>query len=171
MCGLIALILKRGVMKLAAQENKYLTFDLATEGYAMPILKVKEIIGMMKITEVPRQPNFVKGVINLRGKIIPVIDLRLKFDLDERDYDERTSIIVIELETENATRISGLVVDAVNEVLDIEKSDIEPPPQYGTDINQAFLTGMGKVKDKVIMILDVNKILLYEEIEKLKDVN
>ncbi len=153
------------------QENKYLTFELNKEGYAIPILKVKEIIGMMGITAVPRFPSYVKGVINLRGKIIPVIDLRLKFGFEEQDYDERTSIIVVELETEKKKIVSGMVVDTVNEVLDIEGSDIEPPPQYGSDINQAFLKGMGKVKDEVIMILDVNKILSNEETEKLNEGN
>jgi len=156
---------------LAVQENKYLTFELEKEGYAIPILKVKEIIGMMQITEVPRQPKFVKGVINLRGKIIPIIDLRLKFGLEERNYDERTSIIVVELETENSTRISGMVVDAVNEVLDINNTDIEPPPSYGTDVDQAFLTGMGKVKDSVIMLLNVDRILSTDELKKLESVN
>ena len=155
---------------MAVKENKYLTFELDKEGYAIPILKVKEIIGMMEITEVPRLPNFIKGVINLRGKIIPVIDLRLKFGLEERSYDERTSIIVVELETESATRISGIVVDTVNEVLDIDDTDIEPPPQYGTDVDQAFLTGMGKVQDNVIMLLNADRILSTGEMHKLESV-
>ncbi len=155
---------------MAVKDNKFLTFVLGEESYAIPILKIKEIIGMMAITEVPRLPNFIKGVINLRGKIIPVIDLRLKFGLEERGYDERTSIIVVELETENATRISGLVVDTVNEVLDISDAEIEPPPQYGTDVDQAFLMGMGKVKEEVIMILDADKILSAGEIKILDEV-
>jgi len=155
---------------LAAQENKHLTFELDKESYAIPILKVKEIIRMIEITEVPKLPNFMKGVINLRGKIIPILDLRLKFGLEEKDYDERTSIIVLELATENGARTSGLVVDTVNEVLDISDTDIEPPPQYGTDVDQTFLTGMGKVTDKVIMMLDVDKILSVGEIQKLDQV-
>lgn len=152
------------------EDNKFLTFGLGEENYAIPILKVKEIIGMMEITQVPKLPHFIKGVINLRGKIIPVIDLRLKFGLPEREYDDRTSIIVVELKTENTNKISGIVVDTVNEVMDIESCDIEPPPQYGVDVDQAFLTGMGKVKDNVIMLLDTNKILSTGELEELETV-
>lgn len=150
---------------MAKEDNKFLTFELGEENYAIPILKVKEIIGMMDITTVPRLPDFIKGVINLRGQIIPVIDLRLKFGLQERAYDDRTSIIVMELESENITRTSGIVVDTVQEVLDIDSKDIEPPPQYGTDVDQAFLTGLGKVDDKVIMLLNVDKILSTGEMQ------
>ena len=155
---------------MAAQDNKFLTFELGEESYAIPILKIKEIIGMMAITEVPRLPDFIKGVINLRGKIIPVIDLRLKFGLQERQYDERTSIIVMELATENSTKTSGMVVDTVQEVLDIEESDIEPPPHYGADVDQEFLTGMGKVGDNVIMLLNADKILSTGEMQNLETV-
>lgn len=153
---------------MAAKDNKFLTFELGEESYGIPILKIKEIIGMMPITEVPRLPDFIKGVINLRGKIIPVIDLRLKFDLKEREYDERTSIIVMELATEGATKISGMIVDTVQEVLDIDDSGIEPPPHYGTDVDQTFLTGMGKVKDSVIMLLNADRILSSDEMQKIE---
>ncbi len=152
------------------QENKFLTFSLGEEDYGIPILKVKEIIGMQNITNVPKVPEFIKGVINLRGKIIPVIDLRLKFGLDEREYDDRTCIIVVELETQNGIRTSGLVVDMVQEVLDIDDESIEPPPQYGCDVDQAFLTGMGKVDEKVIMLLEAEKILSTKEISMLEHV-
>jgi len=155
---------------LARQQNKYLTFELDQEGYAIPILKVKGIIGMMEITQVPRLPSFIKGVINLRGKIIPVIDLRIKFGLEEKDYDERTSIIVVEIKTETATSITGMVVDIVNEVLDIDDADIEPPPRYGTDVDQTFLIGMGKVDEEVIMLLDTDKVLSSNEVEILESV-
>ncbi len=155
---------------MARQQNKYLTFELDQEGYAIPILKVKGIIGMMEITQVPRLPSFIKGVINLRGKIIPVIDLRIKFGLEEKDYDERTSIIVVEIKTETATSITGMVVDIVNEVLDIDDADIEPPPRYGTDVDQTFLIGMGKVDEEVIMLLDTDKVLSSNEVEILESV-
>ena len=151
---------------MAAQDNKYLTFQLGQENYAIPILKIKEIIGMMAITQVPRLPEFMKGVINLRGKIIPVIDLRLKFGLEEKDYNERTSIIVMEL----GNTTSGMVVDTVDEVIDIEPSDIEPPPQYGNDIDQAFLSGMGKIGENVVMLLNVDKILSDDEMQTLDTV-
>jgi purine-binding chemotaxis protein CheW len=152
---------------MAAQDNKFLTFELGGEIYGISILKIKEIIGMMSITKVPKLPDFVKGVINLRGKIIPVIDLRLKFGLVERPYDERTSIIVMELIIEGATKTSGIVVDTVKEVLDIEVGNIDPPPQYGVDVDQAFLTGMGKVDEDVIMLLDADKILTAGELKTL----
>lgn len=155
---------------MAKESSKFLTFDLGEESYAIPILNIKEIIGMMDITRVPRLPNFIKGVLNLRGKIIPVIDLRLKFGLDSRDYDDRTSIIVVELMTTDVVLTSGIVVDKVNEVLDIDTSEIEPPPKYGADVDQAFLTGIGKVKDSVIMLLDVAKILSTDEIKILETV-
>jgi purine-binding chemotaxis protein CheW len=155
---------------MRVESNKYLTFGLGDEGYAIPILKIKEIIGMLKITKVPRLPAFIKGVINLRGQIIPIIDLRLKFGLEAKDYDDRTSIIVVELETDSTLITSGIVVDTVNEVLEIDAKDIEDPPKYGTEVNQGFLIGMGKVKDNVIMLLNVMKILSVDEIKKLETI-
>ena len=155
---------------MALQDNKYLTLRLSEEHYAIPILKIKEIIGMMPVTKVPRLPNHFKGVINLRGKIIPVIDLRLKFGLEEKEYDERTSIIVIELAAKNGLTTSGIVVDTVQEVMDIAPGDIEPPPKHGSEAGNAFLTGMGKIGEKVVMVLDAEKILTSngeKELEKI----
>lgn len=152
---------------MAVKENKYLTFELEQESYGIPILKVKEIIGMMNITHVPRLPEFVKGVINLRGKIIPVIDLRLKFGMEEKDYDERTCIVVVELKTEDGVRTSGIIVDMVQEVIDIDNCNIEPPPKSSGDINNNFLMGIGKIKDKVIILLDAEKVLFTGELETL----
>jgi purine-binding chemotaxis protein CheW len=153
-----------------AQDNKFLTFRLGEECYAIPILKIKEIIGMMAITKIPKLPKFIKGVINLRGKIIPVVDLRIKFGLEEKQYDERTSIIVMEIQTESTTNINGVVVDTVREVMDIPEGNIEPPPQYGNDVDQEFLTGMGKVGDDVIMLLDVDRIFSESEKDILESV-
>ena len=153
-----------------AQDNKFLTFKLGDESYAIPIMKIKEIIGMMPITKVPKLPEFIKGVINLRGKIIPVIDLRIKFGLEEKEYDERTSIIVMEIQTETSSGTDGIVVDTVSEVIDIPPSDIEPPPEYGGSINQEFLTGMGKTAGNVIMLLDADKIFTSKEKEILESV-
>lgn len=152
---------------MAVKENKYLTFELEQESYGIPILKVKEIIGMMNITHVPRLPKFVKGVINLRGKIIPVIDLRLKFGMEEKNYDDRTCIVVVELKTEDGVKTSGIIVDMVQEVIDIDNSNIEPPPQRSSDVNNNFLMGIGKVKDKVIILLDAEKVLFTGEFDTL----
>jgi len=149
---------------MIAKSNKFLTFSLGEEPYGIQILKVKEIIRLMKITYVPRMPQAVKGVINLRGKIIPVIDLRTKFDFSGKDYDDRTCIIVVEIDTHLGTRLNGLVVDSVSEVLDIDASVIDPPPQYGDDPRQTFISGLGKVKEKVIMLLNIDKIIDNDEI-------
>lgn len=152
------------------QDNKFLTFALGDESYGIPILKVKEIIGMMAITHVPKLQNFMKGVINLRGKIIPVIDLRLKFGLPDRPYDNRTCIIVVELETGSGLRTSGIIVDTVQEVIEIDPMSIEPPPQYDIEIEQSFLSGMGKLKDRVVMIMQTEMILTPKELTQLNEI-
>ncbi|MFP4017513.1 MAG: chemotaxis protein CheW, partial [Halanaerobiales bacterium] len=112
------------------QKGKYLTFSLGKEEYGIPILEVKEIIGMMEITEVPKSPEFIRGVINLRGKIIPLMDLRLKFGLEELEYTERTCIIVIDIVNDENTKQIGVAVDAVSEVVSIPEDAIESPPSY-----------------------------------------
>ncbi|MDD3014639.1 MAG: chemotaxis protein CheW [Candidatus Gastranaerophilales bacterium] len=149
------------------QDGKYLTFSLKKEEYGIPILKVKEIIGLMDITDVPKTPNFVKGVINLRGKIIPVMDLRLKFKMEEKDYDERTCTIVVEININNTKSLMGIVVDTVSEVVNISKNEIEPPPQYSNKEDEEFLIGMGKVKGKVVMLLNIERIINSEELVNL----
>jgi purine-binding chemotaxis protein CheW len=143
--------------------GKFLTFALGSEEYGIPIHKVREIIGIMDITSIPRTPAFIKGVINLRGKIIPVMDLRLKFELDEKDYNQRTCIVVVEIGSSGSKKQMGIVVDTVSEVVNIQKGDVEPPPQYGQHADTAFLTGMGKVKGKVILLLEIEQILSGEE--------
>ncbi len=150
--------------------GKFLTFLLGCEEYGIPIQKIREIIGIMDITNVPRSPAFIKGVINLRGKIIPVMDLRLKFELAEKEYTQRTCIIVVELEFAGTTRLMGIVVDSVSEVVNIQKSDIELPPQYGSLVDTAFLTGMGKVKGKVVLLLDIEQVLNSEEKVQLSEI-
>jgi purine-binding chemotaxis protein CheW len=145
------------------QDGKHLTFSLGNEEYGLPILKVKEIIGMMEITHVPQTPIFIKGVVNLRGKIIPIMDLRLKLAMKERDYNERTCIIVVEVRINDAKRLMGIVVDTVSEVINIQKSEIEPPPEYQTKGEKGFLTGMGKIKGKVVMLLNIEQIINCSE--------
>jgi len=143
----------------AAREGKYLTFSLAGEEYGIGILKVREIIGMMSITPVPQTPEFVKGVINLRGKVIPVIDLRLRFGLDATAYTERTCIIVVEIHGESGSIPMGIVVDAVSEVLNIRSADIENTPSFGVKLNTDFILGMAKTEGGVKILLDIDKVL------------
>lgn len=152
---------------MAISDQKLLTFSLGEEGYGVSILKVKEIIGMMEITTVPRTPDFIKGVINLRGKIIPVMDLRVKFGMNEKSYDERTCIIVVEIELKGVQRLIGAVVDMVSEVVNIPASEIEPPPQYGSKLDNNFIIGIGKIKERVVIILDINEIFQCEEVIKM----
>ncbi len=146
------------------KEGKYLTFALAGEEYGIGILKVKEIIGIIPITTVPRTPLFMKGVINLRGKVISVIDLRLKFGMEEAPYTERTCIIVVEILSEKGSVPMGIVVDSVSEVLNIQGSDIEETPAFGSKFNAEFISGMAKINEGVKILLDIDKVLSAEEI-------
>jgi purine-binding chemotaxis protein CheW len=139
--------------------GKFLTFKLADEEYGVEILKVREINGVIDITAVPRMPAFVKGVINLRGKVIPVIDLRLRFGLEELEHTEQTCIIVVDVGRE-----IGIIVDTVSEVLDIAGEDIEPPPSMGGSVDTSFILGMGKVDKTVKILLDIDKVLTNEEL-------
>jgi len=154
-------------MAVAIIDQKLLTFSLGGEGYGVSILKVKEIIGMLEITPVPRTPTFIKGVINLRGKIIPVMDLRIKFGMDEQEYNERTCIIVVEVNLKGSQRLLGVVVDMVSEVVSISSEEIEPPPEYGTALEHNFILGIGKIKDRVVIILDIDEVFVCEEIIKM----
>ena len=152
------------------REGKYLTFSLAEEEYGIGILKIKEIIGMMPITTVPQTPGFVKGVINLRGKVIPVIDLRLRFVMEEIDYSERTCIIVVEIgEADNTVQI-GIVVDAVSEVLNIKSSDIADTPTFGSKLDTDYILGMAKIEGGVKILLDIDRVLNDQDMTLLKKV-
>ncbi|THB81163.1 MAG: purine-binding chemotaxis protein CheW [Desulfobacteraceae bacterium] len=157
------------VRAVEASAGKYLTFTLGEETYGIGILKVKEIIGMMPITPVPKTPEFVKGVINLRGKVIPVIDLRLKFSLDSIPYTERTCIIVVEIESDSGTVLTGIVVDAVSEVLNIRGEEIEPTPTFGSRLNTEYILGMAKIDGGVKILLNIDRILSAEEISGLEN--
>jgi purine-binding chemotaxis protein CheW len=144
---------------LKGKEGKYLTFTLAEEEYGIEILKIREIIGVMDVTTVPQMPHFVKGVINLRGKVIPVIDLRLRFGLESKLYDERTCIIVTEVRSHNGNVQMGLVVDTVSEVVNIGLEDMEHTPVFGVDVDTHYILGMAKLKGKVKILLDIDKVL------------
>lgn len=137
------------------QEDKFLTFVLNGEEYGIEIRHVTEIIGIQNITAVPDMPHYIKGVINLRGKVIPVMDVRLRFGVEEREYDDRTCIIVINIEEQSV----GMIVDRVSEVLDIPKSEVEPPPKVKKGESSRFIKGMGKVDERVKILLNEYQLL------------
>ncbi|HON89928.1 MAG TPA: chemotaxis protein CheW [Sedimentisphaerales bacterium] len=148
-------------------DNKYLTFALGAEEYGVEILKVREIIGYIDVTAVPQTPSHVKGVINLRGQVIPVIDLRAKFGMATTDVTDETCIIVVEI-TQNSRKFNtGIVVDRVREVLDIAGGNIEEAPRFGASVNTDFILGMGKVGDAVKILLDIDKVLAGDHFDGL----
>ncbi|MGQ9696218.1 MAG: chemotaxis protein CheW [Thermodesulfobacteriota bacterium] len=151
----------QAIKEITNREGKYLTFSLGGEEYGIGILKIKEIIGMMSITAVPRTPPFVKGVINLRGKVIPVIDLRVKFGMEDRAYTEKTCIIVLEIKGQNSV-FMGIVVDAVSEVLNIKASEIEETPKLGTNLDLDYISGIAKINGGIKILLDIEKVLNQE---------
>lgn len=157
-------ILDQVVQRTAEREGKYLTFSLDQEEYGIGILKVKEIIGMMRITPVPQTPEYVKGVVNLRGKVIPVIDLRVRFGMAAVSYTERTCIIVVEIASSTGKLHIGTVVDSVSEVINIKGCDIEDTPAFGTALNTDYILGMAKAGGNVKILLDIDKVLSAEEI-------
>ncbi len=158
-------IMDQAVKVIGDKEGKYLTFSLAEEEYGIGILKVKEIIGMMPITIVPQTPSYIKGVINLRGKVIPVVDLRVKFMMEAADYTERTCIIVVEISAAGRTILMGIVVDSVSEVLNIKGADIEATPAFGTKLDTEFILGMAKIGGGIKILLDIDRVLSVEEIK------
>lgn len=153
----------QAISVMADKEGKYLTFTLAGEEYGISILKIKEIIGMMPITTIPQTPEFVKGVINLRGKVIPVMDLRLRFGMKAIDYTERTCIVVVEISGGSGTVMIGIVVDSVSEVLNIKADDIEETPAFGTKMRTDYILGMAKFSGGVKILLDIDKVLSNDE--------
>lgn len=146
-----------------SREGKYLTFALGQEEFGIGILAVKEIIGMMAFTPIPRTPEFVKGVINLRGRVIPVIDLRLKFGLPAASYDERTCIVVVEQSGAEGKSALGLVVDKVNEVTNVKEEEVEDTPAFGVSLDTSFIQGMAKTPGGVKMLLDMDRVITDEE--------
>ncbi len=158
-------IVTNGEEEEDTQKGKYLTFVVGKEEYGIEIRYVQEINGIQNITDLPDVPHFVKGVINLRGKVIPVIDVRLRFGLEEREYDERTCIIVVNLHQMTV----GLIVDSVSEVLDIKDDDIEPPPRASMGAGSRYVQGLGKIGDGVKILLDVHKLLFDEEMGQIAD--
>lgn len=147
--------------------NKYLTFMLANEGYGIDIQRIKEINELMPITPIPESPASVKGVINLRGKVIPVIDLRERFGLKAGSKDQRTCIVICEMETAGTKHLTGLIVDAVSEVAEIKPENIEPHVALGAHVRAEYIQGIAKVGAHMIILLDINKVLEAGEFEKI----
>ncbi len=148
-----------------AQTGKHLTFCLGAEEYGLDILKVQEIIGIMPITRVPRTPAFVRGVINLRGRVIPVVDLRVKFGVSSPEDTERTCIVVVQVSGIASSAVMGVVVDEVSEVVDIASDAVEETPKFGADLDTDFVLGIAKVADKVVMLLDIDRVLSSTEVQ------
>ena len=144
------------------KDDKYLTFTLDDEDYGIGLLKVREIIGIMDITPLPHTPPYVKGIINLRGRIIPVVDLRQKFGLEWTEYTQRTCIIVVEVSSRSGPMQIGVVVDFVSEVLPIQAADIDPPPSIGGSVYTRYIQGIGKVKGRVKILLEIDQVLAGE---------
>lgn len=147
------------------QKGKYLTFPLGKEVYGIEIRHVTEIIGIQPITEVPEMPAYVKGIINLRGKIIPVMDVRLRFKKEPKDYNDRTCVIVVDIQNTSI----GLIVDGVSEVTNIPDEEIVPPPQLNSEIQNRFISGIGKVGNDVKLLLDCEKLLSDDEVAVLSE--
>ncbi len=148
----------------AVNAKKFLTFTLGEETYGLDILRVQEIIGIMPVTRVPQTPGFVRGVINLRGRVIPVVDLRVKFGTGNAEDTERTCIVVVQVSGRTSS-VMGAVVDEVSEVVDIADEQIEATPEFGGGVETDFVRGVGKIADEVVMLLDVDKVLSASEIE------
>lgn len=148
--------------------GKYLTFQLGTEEFGIQVLKIREIMGIQQITGVPQTPSWMKGVINLRGKVIPVIDLRLKFGMPTVPYNQRTCIVVAQVEADSEQMLMGLVVDEVSEVVNIAASEIEDAPSFGSNVPTPYILGMAKQKGKVKILLDIDQALSSSELHSLQ---
>ena len=151
-----------------APPTQFLTFVLGGDAYAIGILSIKEIIEYTHLTEVPLMPQCIRGVINLRGAVVPVMDLQTRFGQPASAVTKRTCIVIVEVQGSESQQVMGVVVDAVNEVLDIDACDIEPPPTFGTQIRTDFISGMGKVKGKFVIVLNVDRVLDMEDLQALQ---
>ena len=150
-----------------SRAGKYLTFHLANEEFGIRVLKVREIMGLQEITCVPQTPVHIKGVINLRGKVVPVVDLRLKFGLEAAEYTQRTCIIVTQVQGESGPVLMGIVVDGVSEVLTLSDAEIEDTPDFGSEYSGGYLLGMAKVKERVKILLDIERVLSTQDLHNL----
>lgn len=151
------------------ETTQYLTFKLADELFALDIGKVREVLDFTTITKVPRTPDFMRGVINLRGSVVPVIDLRLKFGMAMAEMTVNTCVIIVEVELGEEKVVMGAMADAVQEVLDLAPDQIEPPPRIGTKLDTEFIKGMGKHAEQFIIILDIDKVFTTDEMELVRE--
>ncbi len=152
---------------LVDEPSQYLTFHVGEERYAISILDVKEIIEVGVMTRVPMTPDFIQGVINLRGNVVPVVDLAARLGRGRSDLSKRSCIVLVELESDNEGQTAGMLVDEVNEILEIPESDMQPAPEFGTDIRTEFIQRMGRVDDAFIVLLDINHVLSVSELAEL----
>ncbi len=157
--------------EIVAEAGQYLTFTLDSEIYALRISQVREVLDMTKITKVPKMPSFMRGVINLRGGVVPVIDLRRKFDIGICEDTVDTCIIILEILVEDETTIIGAISDSVKEVITFEESEIEPAPKLGTRLRTEFITGMSKQNEEFIIILNVGKVFSIDELETVQSIH
>jgi purine-binding chemotaxis protein CheW len=156
-------------MLVSEQTSQYLTFELSGEVFALGILAIKEIIEYTDLTEVPMTPPYVRGVINLRGAVVPVLDLSVRFGKEASPVTKRTCIVIIEINVSGRNQVLGVVVDSVNAVLDVPPSDIEPPPSFGSRIRTDFIHGMAKVNGRFVILLEADRVLATDELLALSD--
>jgi len=155
----------------AAQGQQYLIFRAGGEQFAVGISSIREIIEYREVTAVPMMPDYLRGIINLRGRVVPVIDLLARFGRDSTEVSQRTCIVIMEVESNDERQYIGIVVDAVNAVLEIADADIEPPPSFGAKLRKDFISGMGKIGEKFVILLDIAHVLSVEELAILADVS
>lgn len=144
---------------------QYLTFTLDEELFALDIAKVREVLEFVGVTKVPRTPEFMRGVINLRGNVVPVVDLRLKFGMSRTEKSVSTCVIITDVEVDGETTVLGALADSVQEVLDLEPSQIDPPPRIGTRLDTGFIRGMGKRDDQFLILLDIDRVFSAQELD------
>lgn len=150
------------------ETNQYLTFKLQDEVFGLAIGKVREVLDFTTITKVPRTPDYMRGVINLRGSVVPVVDLHLKFGLEQTEKTVNTCIIIVEIDMDGEITVVGALADSVQEVVDLEPEQIEPAPKIGTKLNTAFIKGMGKREEEFIILLDIDKVFSSDEISQVQ---
>ena len=151
-----------------ADNSQFLTFQLDNEAYGVDILRVQEIKGWVPVTRIPNTPEYLKGVLNLRGTIVPIIDMRMRFNLESMEYNAETVIIVLSVQTGSGERVVGIVVDSVSDVLSVQTSEIKPSPDFGNSVNTEFIDGLATVEEQMVMLLDIDKMLSTDELTHLE---